>query len=103
MLASGANLSVALGGAYTATSVYMSVPLIVSMRSAPTLSATTGTNYYIFYRNASNDPFNSLALEAASTNTVELNNTTEISGTVGWAGMVRTNNASAFIGLSSEL
>jgi len=103
VLASGSNLSVALGGAYTATSVYMSVPLKVSMRSAPTLSATSGTNFYIFYRNGANDPFNSLALEAASTEAVELNNVSEISGTVGWAGMVRTNNASSFIAFSSEL
>jgi len=103
VLASGTNLPLALGGAYTATSVYMVAPFKVSMRSAPTLSATSGTNFYIFYRNGNNDQFNSLTLEAASTEAVELSNTTEISGTVGWAGMVRTQNASSFVALTSEL
>ena len=103
VLASGTNLPLALGGAYTATSVYMVAPFKVSMRSAPTLSATSGTNFYIFYRNGNNDQFNSLTLEVASTEAVELSNITEISGTVGWAGMVRTQNASSFVALTSEL
>jgi hypothetical protein len=103
VIANGSNLPIALGGAYNATSVYMTVPLKVTMRAAPTLSATSGTNYYIFYRNGNNDQFNSLTLETASTEAVELYNNTDISGTVGWAGMVRSQNAATFVGLTSEL
>ena len=103
VLASGANQPLALGGAYTATSVYATIPLRVSMRAAPTLSATSGTNYYIFYRNGSSDSFNSLTLEVASTDAVEISSTADLSGTIGYAGMVRTQNAASFVAVTSEL
>lgn len=103
VLVSGNNKPMSIGAAYTATSVYMVIQLRTTMRAAPTLSATSGTNYYIFFRNSLADYFNSVGLEAASTDSVEISNATEVSGTVGWSGMVRTSDAAASIALNSEL
>ena len=103
VLASGVNGPVSIGAAYTASSVFMVIPFKTTMRAAPSFAATSGTNYYVFYRNSAPDYFNSIGLEAATTDAVEISNTSDMSGTVGYAGMVRSNNASAFITLTSEL
>lgn len=75
----------------------------VTMRIAPTLSATSGTNYYAFFRAGAADTFNSLTLARSGTNTATLYNASEISGTGGNAGIVYSNNASAFVGFIAEL
>ena len=103
VLANGGNKPIGIGAAYTATSVYTVTQFKVSMRSSPTMIATSGTNDYIFFRAGAADFFDSFTLEVASTEGVELSNVTNISGTVGWSGMVRTNAATAKVALSAEL
>jgi hypothetical protein len=73
------------------------------MRVAPTFSATSGTNFYSFDRAGSSDTLNSLTGVAATTRGIEINNTTDMSGTTGQVGRLRLANAGAVITLSAEL
>jgi hypothetical protein len=77
--------------------------LPVEMRTTPTLSATSGTNYYAIYVTAG-DTFDSLTLQAdTSTRIVLLYNNSQVSGTAGYAGEVYGNSTSASVGVSAEL
>ncbi len=75
----------------------------IAMRTTPSLSATSGTNYYSFARNGASDTFNSFGLGAASPTSASMDNSTEISGTAGQSGQMVCNNASASIAFSAEL
>jgi hypothetical protein len=78
--------------------------LPVSMRTTPTLSIVTGTDYYQVYRNGAGDNLNSLSLDSSSTESrVVLYNTSEASGTGGFAGNLFSNNASSFLAVQAEL
>jgi hypothetical protein len=101
----GDNQYVGIGYNQSATEMNVGIVNPVAMRTVPTLTVATGTNYYGFKRNGADDNFNSLSSTAsfASVTGQMLFNSTEISGTAGQAGTVRTNNASAKIEFSSEL
>jgi hypothetical protein len=100
---SGTGQAISMGANYTASVLVAYVNFPVTMRIAPTLAASSGTNYYGFDRNGALDTFNSLNLVSPSTNGTELFNSTEISGTVGHGGIVVTNNASASLAFTAEL
>ena len=74
-----------------------------TMRAAPTLSITTGTNYYINYRNGGNDQFDGFASEFISTEQMSCFRNSQVSGTAGQAGILRTNNSAAKVEISAEL
>ena len=89
----------------TATEVNVTVDFPVTMRTTPTLTAATGTNYYEIKTNGAADAFNDFTASAsyAGPNVGFLYTTTNVSGTAGRAGGTRTNNASAKIEFSAEL
>jgi hypothetical protein len=101
--ATGATKAIGLGAYNTTTEAYTAVDFPVTMRTTPTLSATTGTNYYRFQRSGSSDDFNSLTMEAAHTNGTWLYNNTEMSGTAGVAGVMKTQDAASSLAFSAEL
>jgi hypothetical protein len=101
--ASGTALSIGNAGYYSATQVNGMVQFPVSMRTAPSLVATSGTNYYIADRNGADDPFNSLTIYRATLTTAMLYNNSEATGTAGHAALLYTNNASSSIAFSAEL
>jgi hypothetical protein len=103
LIASGTELCISMGANYTATQADGFLPFPITMRTTPTLVATSGTGYYAFIRNGGSDAFNSLTLYAASLNGTQIYNSTEISGTAGHAGTFRTQNASASVAVSAEL
>jgi hypothetical protein len=104
VIASGNSASIGAGSNYNATTAYGNCSLPVTMRATPTISATTGTGYYVFVRNDAGDACNSLTLGSATTHQLlEFYNNTEISGTAGHGGFWRTGNASAFFAVQSEL
>ena len=64
------------------------------MRTTPTVDDITGTHYYVIYRDGGADTFNSVTLDNGSNDKqVLLKNSSEVSGTAGQTGYVRTNNA----------
>jgi len=73
----------------------------VTMRTSPTLSATSGTNYYSVWVSNVNDGINSLTIFGSGVNAAGLFNATESSGVAGTAG--RLQNTSGFVAFVAEL
>jgi hypothetical protein len=103
VVAKGAFDPVGVGCYTTASRLDTFLNFKVSMRAAPSLSVTTGTNYYTFYRAGADDYFNSLSLEQDGTEGLLVKNTTDVSGTAGVAGIVVTVDANALIAATAEL
>ena len=73
------------------------------MRAVPTGTDTTGTDYYIIYRNGGSDALNSVTFENGSTEQYSAYNNSEASGTAGQCGLIRSSNSSSKIEFSAEL
>ena len=93
--------------AYSSTAIFGVLDLAVRMRAEPTIDLTSGTDYYTFLRNGTNDAFNSFILVRSQYDRLELyavNSTNgSLSHTAGHAGWMRINNASAYFAVSAEL
>jgi hypothetical protein len=100
----GNNVSCGLGTMTSNVDLVGYIQFPTTMRTAPSLVSTTGTDFYVFERAGSLDYFNSFIISGRATNTsAGLINSTQVSGTGGQAGFIFTNNASAAIGFNSEL
>jgi hypothetical protein len=99
----GGSFHIGVAWYYSASEVNTSIKFPVTMRTAPTLVVASGTDYYIVERNNAGDTINTFTIYRSQVNAAQLFNTTEASGTVGQAGAVNTNNASASISFSAEL
>jgi hypothetical protein len=109
VIADGADNSgfspIGMGSMYNAATLYSIIHLPTEMRAAPSLEIVDGdpNNYYNFYRNNTADGCFDFSLNKVSTGVVEFYNETEVSGTAGHAGFIRTANASAKFALTAEL
>jgi hypothetical protein len=103
LAASGTNQPISNGNNNSATLMRSVIPFPVTMRVAPSLVASSGTNFYQYQCFAAADVFNSLTLGDVSTNSMSVFNNTEISGVGGQGGLILTNNASASVAFSAEL
>lgn len=101
--ANGADKPIGVGFYNGTTNAQTVVKLPVTMRTNPTLVATSGTSYYQLTTVGVDDPFNSLTIFNVSTESVHLYNNTEASGTSGTAGQLKTINAAASAAFSAEL
>lgn len=92
-------------GFYYSSSFFIGLlPLVTEMRATPSLSYVTGTAYYAVDTNSTSDTLNELSINSQSSSLlVRFDNSTTAAGTAGHGGYLRTNNASAFIGVSAEL
>ena len=72
------------------------------MRTVPTLSVASGTDYYTFYRDGGADSFDGFDLTQGRTNGAMIRRTSQISGTAGQAGGIHSNSNSK-ITFSAEL
>ena len=92
---------------YTDNYIFITIHFPVTMRAAPSLSQTTGTNYYRVYSNGNSDSFNQFVqVHDVSKNCLLMsaNNAGGVTGrTAGHAGFVITDNSSASISFSAEL
>lgn len=104
-IVNGNTQNIGVGWNYSASYSICMLYLPVKMRVEPTLSVTSGTNFYAFERNGGLDYINGFfgAANNNPNNTFTLRNSTEVSGTAGHAGFYLTDNASANISLSAEL
>jgi hypothetical protein len=95
---------IGIGYNYTASQMNAIVYFPVTMRIAPTLTATSGTDYYLFERNSADDYLNSLTLSGSTTPKVaSLVNNTNISGTAGQAGRLLVFTSGASVAFNAEL
>jgi hypothetical protein len=99
----GSMQPVSLAFYWSATQLQTTIPFPVTMRSAPTLDATSGTSYYRIGRNSTSQDINGFALSIASPQAADIYNNGQASGTAGWAGTLYTINASSYIGFAAEL
>ncbi len=101
---SGNNQDVGVGGYYLSSHMFANITLPTTMRTAPSVVYVSGTDYYKISRNGATDNFNDFSGGgSASLNEISLYNNSQVSGTAGDAGYIRTNNASSSIALNSEL
>jgi hypothetical protein len=101
--ASGDAKSVANSAYYATNQVYGTLQFPVTMRVAPTAVFATGTDYYLNAANGTSDLLNSFTADRLSTTGTWIYNSTEALGTIGFAGIFRTSNASASLAFSAEL
>jgi hypothetical protein len=100
---SGDAKSIANSAYYASNQVYGTLQFPVTMRVAPTAVFATGTDYYSNAAAGTSDLLNSFTADRLSTNGCWIFNSTEASGTIGYAGVFRTANASASLAFSAEL
>ena len=100
---SGLNKQVSNAMAYNSGLVNGVVQLPTTMRTTPSLDMVTGTNYYQAYGNNTADSFNSFTLLESSPNIAGLRNSSEFSGTQGYAYFYFTANSASEIAFSAEL
>ena len=101
--ASGTSKAIGNSSFYTNTDGHVGVKYPVEMRTAPTLVASTGANYYFTYVNGGQVFSTTYAIDNASPNEVRLYTTHGTATTTGFAGFAVTNNASSSIAFTSEL
>jgi hypothetical protein len=100
--AKGSGFSIGVGSQYNSSNGSIPVFFKQPMRTVPTLSVTSGSNYYIGYYNGTNATSSAPDLNASSTEMVGLL-ATNTSATAGNALDFRTNNASSFVAFQAEL
>jgi hypothetical protein len=99
----GAQVTFGRGGYYSSTQVECNVQFPTSMRTKPSLSIVSGSNYYTAYRDSGSDSVDSLIINNPSVNHTLIYNNTQASGTAGHAVNWETNNLNAFIAFVAEL
>jgi len=103
LLASGNGKALGMANSYATTAFDAFIHLPVEMRTTPTLSVVSGTNYYQIYTTLATT-FNDFSLGGNTTARVVGLNKTGLSGlTAGQSGLVTTNNASSSVAVSAEL
>jgi hypothetical protein len=103
VLASGQNACLSSGFYFTSGILIGYAAFPTTMRTAPSIVATTGTNYYNFANTGGNDQLNSFTIDIASPNSVSLFNSSDVSGTAGYGGIIRCNNTLASVAMQAEL
>jgi len=103
LAASGDGKTICPGGAFSASDNRGVVTFPVTMRVAPTLVATSGTNYYYLEAYNAADNINSFTILRPTTTASAIYNTTESATTTGAAGVFYTNNAAASVAFNAEL
>jgi hypothetical protein len=99
----GISQPVGMASYYSATQAHTLVHFPTTMRIAPSVTSSSGTNHFRLYANSAGDGFNSLTQNNVSPAAAEMFNLSEISGTAGHAGYVVSENASARLAFSAEL
>jgi hypothetical protein len=79
---------------YSSSILYSWNEFPTMMRTAPTLSVASGTNYYIFYRASAGDDLDDFDLTIGRPNGAMIRNNADASGTGGDAGGIHSTSNS---------
>ena len=102
--ASTNDKSISVGAYYNANVITTSIDFPTQMRAAPSTVIEAGTDYYLIFRDNSNDTFNSLNQTFSAGDTaIALDCNANVSGTAGHGGRIKTNNAASFLAFEAEL
>ena len=99
----GGTKEIGVAWYYTASHASFMLRYPTTMRATPTGIDTTGTNFYGIYRAGALDSIDSITFENGSTEQYSAYNASEVSGTAGQAGLIRSTNASAKVEFDAEL
>ena len=99
----GNNKEIAPGWYYTGSHVSFILRYPTTMRTTPTGSVTDVSNSITIYRNGAADQFDGFAFEYGSTEQYSAYNSSQVSGTAGQAGIVRSTSSAAKVEFSAEL
>jgi hypothetical protein len=102
LLATGDNASISNACAWSASEVDTIIQYPVQMRSAPSLSATSGSTYYNFRSGSGGATFTSFSLIDTSSLVTRMYSST-VSTVEGRGGYLKTNNPSCFVAFQAEL
>ena len=97
------NDAIGIGGWFTASLFTTFVGFPVTMRAAPTLEKTSGTNYYRVWSGGTYQDGDDVAMERNSNTGCILDFTGNFSGTAGNPGNINTVNVAAKISFKAEL
>ena len=103
---SGGTTSTLGATALMYNSTYMAVPLTfrTRMRASPTLISANSSNCFRMYRSGGNDSFDDFSTGTGRTPySIELYNTSDMSGTQGDSGFIETLNSNASLAVQAEL
>jgi hypothetical protein len=103
VIVSGNNKTIGHGFYLSATEVDVPITFIAEMRTEPTGSVVTGTDYYSADNGTSGDGFNTMTLQKASTSRCNFYSGTGTSGTAFRPCLVVSANAASFIAVQAEL
>ena len=96
------NMIIGKGGFNSSAQFEATVHFPVTMRTAPTLSLGSGSNYFKLFVSNTSHQFDDFAVHADQNNAISLYKGS-FSGTQGDAGNLTVNNANAYVHFSSEL
>lgn len=86
------------------SSMYAWIAFPTTMRTAPSINSSTGTDYYLLDRLGAVDYFNSFGQGSKTTAGSWIYNNTEMtSSTAGAAGLVQGYSANSYLGFSADL
>ena len=88
---------------YNGSYIFGTYRFMPEMRSAPTISSVTGTNYYAVNVNSTADSFNEVKGQDADSRSCQLYADANVSGTAGHSGQMKSDNASAKVTADAEL
>ena len=98
------NAPIGVGGAqYNSCQMQFNIPFPVPMRTNPSLTCSSASNNYSFIRNDAADNFDDFVIDKANSNMAECKNSSDMSGTAGHSGVVRTANSSLSVLFTAEL
>jgi len=88
---------------YSSGQMMFNIPFPVPMRTNPSLTCSSASNNYSFLRNSASDNFDDFVIDKANSNFAECKNSSDISGTAGHGGTVRTAQSNLSILFDAEL
>jgi len=105
VLSDAADHSLGTGVMYSSSVLQWTVHHPVTMRTKCSLTASSGSDKYKFYRDGGIDYFNEILIDSnhSTEHISELTNDSNVSGTVGHGGYVRTHENPGLVILSAEL
>ena len=99
---SGVNKQIASAAYYTSTSAYGHVSFPVTMRSIPSLEASSGSSHFTMYANSIGRTSNSLVAQGGTESQINVYLTTS-TATAGHGGFLYSNSASTRVAFDAEL
>jgi hypothetical protein len=104
LVASGTAQSLCVGAMYSTSAFYGIYNTKVTMRTNPTLSQTTGTDYYLLFAGNATDGFDSINnINNVTPSQLRFDISSGIASTNGFGAWIITNNAASFVALQAEL